>query len=440
MARAVPGGFLLLLPHLVAGPPSIAGAQTPADRAPAVTGVREFLSACRLDSGRLWGRSLCGPLIAVDGGTGFAVATASPPAGQFTRERSLWIGRVPEGMRVANTATDWGGQFWSTVRLPLPDDRFLRIRLLVHEAFHRIQPELDLNAPDAINAHLDDRDGRYLLRLELRALAAALQSPDPDARRAIRDALLFRARRYQIYPGADSLERSLEIQEGLAEYTGTKLALAAIGHSVAEAGKAAAEFESRATYVRSLGYGTGPLLGLLLDRYAARWKRDVRTTGMSGRLAAAVGFTPAPDLAASVAATAVRYGGEILAEFETERANTRTRFAGDYRARLIAGPVIVLAADGLSRSFDPNNLFPLGEAGTVYPTGAFEADWGALAVDHGGALVAPSNREVRVPAPPAVDSAATTIEGNGWRLELKAGWRLRPGPRPGDFTARKVLP
>ncbi len=432
--------LLIGLPLLAAGLPATGESQTPADRAAAVTGVREFLSACRLDSGRLWSKSLCGRLIAVDGRTGLAVATAAPPAGQFKRDRSLWIGRVPEGMQVANTATDWGGQFWSTVRLPLPGDRFARIQLLIHEAFHRIQPELGLNAPDAINAHLDERDGRYLLRLELRALAAAFQAADAGARRAIGDALLFRARRYQIYPGADSLERSLEIQEGLAEYTGTKLAMAATGQAGGDAVKAAADFETRATYVRSLGYGTGPLLGLLLDRYAAHWKRDVRTTGMSGPLAAAVGFTPPPDLAASVAAAAVRYDGEGLAAFETERATTRARVAGDYRARLIDGPVIVLMADGMSRSFNPNNLFPLGGAGTVYPTGEFEAVWGVLSVNHGGALVAPGNREVRVPASSTVDSAATLIEGDGWRLQLKTGWRLRPGPRSGDFRATKVSP
>ncbi len=440
MARADSLVFLIALPLLVAGSPAFGEAQPSTDRAAAVTGVREFLSACRLDAGRLWGRSLCGRLIAVDGGTGLAVATATPPAGQFKREGSLWIGRVPDGMQVANTATDWGGQLWSTVRLPLPSDRFTRIRLLIHEAFHRIQPELNLNAPDAINGHLDERDGRYLLRLELRALATAVQAPDPDARRALRDALLFRARRHQIYPGADTLERSLEIQEGLAEYTGTRLAMTVTGRSVIEAAKAAADFENRATYVRSLGYGTGPLLGLLLDRYASGWTREVRTTGMSEPLAAAIGFTPPADLAASAAGGAARYGGDSLAELENERFTTRTRIAAEYRARLIDGPVILLAADGMSRTFNPNNLFPLGEAGTVYPTGGFESVWGTLTVERGGALVAPGNREVRVPVPAVVDSAATTIDGNGWRLELKPKWRLRPGPRPGDFTVTNVSP
>jgi len=324
------------------------------------------------------------------------------------------------------------------VRLPLPTDRFERIRLLVHESFHRIQPDLGLNARDAINAQLDERDGRFLLRLELRALSKAVGSSGAAARRATRDALLFRAQRNRLYPGSDTLEAALETQEGLPEYTGTRLALAATRLRASRASQAAAEFEGRPTYVRALGYGTGPLLGLLLDRYAPRWRARIRDAGFARQLANATGFVPPADLAGEVAAAAARYGGGDLAAAEDQRAATRARSVAAYRARLVAGPVIVLRADQMFRSFDPNALVPLGENGTVYPTGTFRADWGALTVDSAGALVAPDNREVRVPAPPAVDTAAAVVAGNGWRLELRPGWRLRPGPRQGDFAATQV--
>lgn len=223
--------YLRSLCLLMAAPLASAG-QVPADAAAALTGVREFTIACHRDGGRLWGRSLCGPLITVDGQTGLAVATEPPPQGRFDRQGGLWIGRVPDGMQVANTAFDWDGRLWSTVRLPLPTDRYARIQLLIHEAFHRIQPDLGLNARDAINAHLDERDGRYLLRLELRAMAAALQASGPAARRATHDALTFRAQRNRLYPGSDSLEAALELKPGWrlrpgprpGDFTATRLA------------------------------------------------------------------------------------------------------------------------------------------------------------------------------------------------------------------------
>lgn len=425
---------------LVIATPAAGAAQTPADSAAALTGVQEFVAACRSDAGRLWGRSLCGPLITVDGRTGFAVATEQPPEGTFERRGTLWVGHVPEGMQVANTAFEWKGRLWSTVRLPLPTDRFERIRLLAHESFHRIQPDLALNARDAINAHLDERDGRLLLRLELRALAAAVRSSGAAARAATRDALLFRAQRNRLFPGSDTLETSLEIQEGLAEYAGTRLAIDATALPAARAAEAAAAFESRPTYVRALGYGTGPLLGLLLDRYARGWRERIHQAGFARQLGPAVGLDVPPDLTAAVAASAVRYGGDSLARAEDARAAARSRDLAAYRALLVDGPVIVLRADQMMRSFNPNNLVPLGGDGTVYPTGTFQAAWGVLTVDSGGALVAPANREVRVGVPAALDTTASVIQGRGWRLELSAGWRLSTGPRPRDFTATRVAP
>ncbi len=436
-----PARLVLLLPLCFASlAPQVRAAQTPADSSAALAGVREFVRVCGQDGGRLWGQSLCGPLIVVDGRTGLAVATERPPEGHFEREGNLWIGRVPEGMQVANTAIPWKGRLWSTVRLPLPDDPFLRIRLLVHEAFHRIQPDLGLNARDAINAHLDERDGRYLLRLELRALAAALRSDSGTSRQAARDAVLFRAARNHRYPGSDSLENALEIQEGLAEYTGTRLSLASTGLPSARPAEAAADFENRPTYVRALGYGTGPLLGLLLDRHAPEWRIGVKEKGFAAQLPPALGFTAPEDLSAAVETAAARYGGEALAREEDERAEARARAVAKYRTQLVEGPVIILRADEMFRSFNPNNLIPLGSDGTVYPTGTFRADWGVLTVERGGALVAPDNREVRIPVPAGMNATATVIEGPGWRLALAEGWQLHPGPRPGDFTAAKVLP
>jgi len=430
----------LSVPCFLVAVPLAVAAQTPSDSVAALTGVREFATACGRDAGRLWGRTLCGPLVTVDGQTGLAVATERPPQSTFEQRGTLWIGRVPEGMQVANTAFEWDGRLWSAVRLPLPTDPYLRIRLLVHESFHRIQPDLGLNARDAINAHLDERDGRWLLRLELRAMAAALQSSGEAARRAVSDALLFRTQRNRLYPGSDSLENLLEVQEGLAEYTGTRAALDATGIPLSRVAEATAEFEQRPTYVRALGYGTGPLLGLLLDRYAPTWRTRIRSDGLSRQLGTALRFVAPADLAVAVAASAGRYGGDSLALAEDVRAAGRARAVAEFRARLVDGPVIVLRADQMFRSFNPNALVPLGSNGTVYPTGTFQADWGVLTVEQGGALVALDNREVRVPAPAAIDTSATVVQGSSWRLELRPGWRLLSGLRPGDYNATRAVP
>jgi hypothetical protein len=423
-SRRLPGFCLAVA---LAGPLS---AQSPDSTAAAA--VRDYQTACAAEGGHHWGRSLCGPIILVDPRTRDAVASDSPPGGRFTRSGTLWQGQIPEGIPRANTGFDWAEQRWAMVLLPVPGDRYLRLQLLVHESFHRIQPALGLEGRDLLNPQLDERDGRYWLRLELNALAAALERSGKARDRAVRDAVLFRRYRDQLYPGADTLETALELQEGLAEYTGAVVALDALHLPPARAAQGLREFQTRPTYVRALGYGTGPGLGLLLDHYAPEWRARVRSDGVAAQLARAIRFRPPADLAAAARAAASRYQGDAVAKEEDARAAERARQLADYRARLVDGPVLRLRQDGLARAFNPNTLVAFGEEGTVYPTGAFSAAWGSLEVTAGGALVAPDYHLLRVPAP--TDTTGGAIRGPGWSLKLAPGWSLAPGERAGDFA------
>src|SRR5690606_15591982 len=105
---------------------------------------------------------------------------------------------------------------------PLPSRRADRAQLLAHELYHCIQPLLAQDAPSPVNAHLDTREGRVWLRLEWRALEAALIHDGEARAEALRDALLFRTHRRSHAPAAELEERALERFEGLAEYTGLR--------------------------------------------------------------------------------------------------------------------------------------------------------------------------------------------------------------------------
>ncbi|HMG54458.1 MAG TPA: hypothetical protein VK601_13270 [Kofleriaceae bacterium] len=398
-----------------------------------IAAVRDYLTACRADRGQLWGQTLCGRVILVDPATRRALATEPPPAPGFEAVGALWQGVLPAELVIANTSFTWSGRRWVMAQLPLPADRFVRLSLLLHESFHRIQPDLGLAERDAVNPHLDERDGRYWLRLELRALAGALRHGGRARAQAVRDAALFRRMRYARYPGAEATEDALERQEGLPEYTGIRLALAALHLPMARAADDLAAFEARPTFVRSLGYGTGPALGLLLDDAAPGWRRRVRKDGFAAQLARAIRFSPPADLAPAAALAAARYGGPELARAEDERAVDRARRLAELRARLVDGPIVRFRQSDLSTRFNPNQLVPLGDEGTVYPTGRFAAAWGTLDVTDGGALVAPDMTQLRVPAPAPPVATGRTVGGPGWTLELAAGWRLVAGSRAGDL-------
>jgi len=414
------------------------------DTARALSALRDARFACESDAGVLWGRSLCGPIALVDRQTRLVIANDTVGQRHFLRVGDAFVTTLPENQYVANTSFPWGGRTWTMVALPLPRDRFARVGLVMHEVFHREQEALGLRQPDALNNQLDMRPGRTWLRLEYRALARALESlPDQNAaRHHAESALIFRAERRSIYPGSDSLEATLEIQEGLPEYTGQRLAMRLTGEGPARVAKFVREYETTPTFVRAFAYGTGPAIGVLLDEFDPKWREEVRKNRDIGALLAqAIHFQRPRDLDKMARARARDYGWDEVDRGEAARDSARAPTMRGYRARLGAGPVVTLlqSRDSLAWSYDPTELVGFDLQSTVYPSGNFSAPWGKLTVDHGGVLVRNDFSWIRIGLPSTpIAAQASEIKGDGWSLALNPGWSLRPDPsRPGSFEARK---
>ncbi len=414
------------------------------DTARALSALRDARAACESDAGVLWGRSLCGPIALVDGQTRLVIANDTVAQKHFLRLGDAFVTTLPENQYVANTSFPWGGRTWTMVALPLPRDRFARVGLVMHEAFHREQEALGLRQPDALNNQLDMRPGRTWLRLEYRALARALESlPDQNAaRHHAESALIFRAERRSIYPGSDSLEATLEIQEGLPEYTGQRLATRLTGEGPARVAKFVREYETTPTFVRAFAYGTGPAIGVLLDEFDPKWREEVRKNRDIGALLAqAIHFQRPRDLDKMARARAREYGWDEVDRGEAARDSARAPTMQGYRARLGAGSVVTLlqSRDSLAWSYDPTELVGFDLQSTVYPSGNFSAPWGKLTVDHGGVLVRNDFSWIRIGLPSTpIAAQASEINGDGWALVLNPGWSVRPdSSRPGSFVARK---
>ena len=392
------------------------------DTVTALDALRDADAACHQDAGALWSRSMCGPIALVDRRTHRVIANDTNP---------------PTGARYANTSVMWAGRSWAIVMLPLPKDRFDRVALVMHEVFHREQAALGLAGMDPPNNQLDQRDGRRWFRLELRALAAALESDDQAARAHIENALTFRAQRRALYPLADSLEPVLEMQEGLPEYTGDRLAMTLTEQGPSRVARNVRAFQSSPTYVRSFAYATGPALGLLLDRFAVGWRDELKRTPDPARiLAQHVHF----ELPRDAERRAKLYDVEALDREEAARDSARRGPMMAYKARLVDGPVLTLTQFSLNRNFDPLTLIGFDITNTLYPTGSFSAEWGSLEVTAGGALVANDFGRVVISAPtlpPAADDR--TLRGDGWVLRLKPGYSVVAAPgRSGSFVVRKT--
>jgi len=392
--------------------------------------------ACDDDAGKLWGRSLWGPMIFADPTTRSAVLSEAAP--DFIQQGSVWTGHLPKEISIANFAIKWQGKKWTMVMWPLPTNRGERARLMCHELFHRIQEDLGLPAASPSNAHLDSLEGRLWLQLEGRALAKALTALiSADRDEPMRDALLFRAKRQSLFPSAKREEDALELNEGLAEYTGFMLkgswepeARLWLGRQMQTS------FDNRDTYTRNFAYRTGPAYAFLMNAEEnlrtskSTWRTRLHSGGSISDLLAAL-ITSKPDLA-TAEVRAKLYGYTELLNQEERRAINKREQEQRFTKMFIEGPVLVIPFTSGNFSFDPNSVFPFGTHGTVYAPGTLIDNWGTLTATE-GVLISPDFKTAWVPAPTSVDF----LSGPGWTLKLNGGWKVVPGMRKGDYTLTK---
>jgi hypothetical protein len=410
-------------------------AQTP-QPIPFDAAQRDFAEAkalCEADAGKLWGVSLCGPILFVNPDSRNLVANQPDAEGALVPQGGVYVGTLPQSENFANTATDWSGTHWSEIMWPLPDERSRRDTLMMHELFHRIQDKLPF-APmrNASNAHLDTLDGRYTMLLEYRALIRALNATDDGERRAaIAAALLFRSDRYRLFLKASVDEKNLEMNEGLAEYTGVRLGNPQLTEAQSAALRDLKNQAEVPSLVRSFAYATGPAYGLLLDRYRPNWRTDLQTGKTLPELLQSALKLPLPtDLEYATRQQALRYDGVALFATESERESKRQTRLTLYRAQFIDGPTLTIPLQKMSVQFDPRTLQPLNDLGTVYPKIRISDVWGILEVSK-SALVKGEWEAAVITAP--TDSAGSPIKGDGWTLELKPGWKLIRAARKGDY-------
>lgn len=414
---AILSGTLLLSENLAA--------ENRMSPAKALQYFQEADAASRADGGRLWGVPLGGGLLLVNPKTRIAYANQPDPQGRLGRSGQVLAGKIETDVNLANTALEWAGAQWSMILTPLPEDRFARTALIMHELWHGVQEKLGLPSASAQNHHLDTRDGRYWLQLEWRALATALAAEGQKRASAITDAVLFRGQRRALFPGSAADENAMEMDEGLAEYTGVKLCGAPdLAQFVIDGDLKNAP--ARQTFVRSFAYANGPAYGLLLDASKVDWRKNPKpTTDLAGLLLKSEGLTLPHDIAAAAKDRARNYDAEDLGKKEDAREAIHQKVVSNYRSRLVDGPVLHLPLRHMRMEFDPGNLVPLDSLGTVYPHIRIVDDWGILEVKNEGALLSGDFKRATVP-----------LAGMGWALELKPGWSRVPGARSGDSEIR----
>lgn len=390
------------------------------------------------DGGKTWGMEVCGPMLFIDSATNNVVGNQADAEGQLQRVRAVWQGKLPQSIHAANTAMEWGGVRWTMVIWPLPADTRERAQLLAHECYHRIQPALKLPANDAVSNHLEGMEGRIWMLLEWRALERAIAQSGEERKKDVADALRFRQYRRLLIRNAAESENRLEMNEGLAEYTGVRL-----GNDNQADRRAAAIFllrdgPRRSSLVRSFAYASGPAYGILLDESGVDWRTKLRPISDLGvLLGQAYGLAVNQPDEASALSAARRYGGDAVIASESLRAREMEKELAEMRRKFVEGPVLILPVlDQFGFGFNPNGLIPLNESSVVYQSLRVSDRWGVLEANS-GMLVRENGlvKSVVVPAPK--NTTGNTLSGDDWKLDLQPGFKIGPGARNGDFVVEK---
>ena len=337
--------------YVVIGHPPPAVAQVDQQRAQEY--FKEAQALCERDGGRLWGVSICAPMVIGDSADAddrhqpAATGRASPTA----HRSGEWADSVGRH--------DVGGAH-------LGHDR----QLAGSHARRGVRPRIVSHRPAQTQSQTDRRertniwipvDGRYWLRLEWRALARALRESAELRAQAVRDALAFRQARHTRYPDKVESERALYITEGFASYTQTVLAAPSQADAIARGLELLAGAEDGESFVRTFTYTSGPAYGLLLDASSPGWTRTARgSDDPPAMLMRALGVQPVADAAAAAA----RYGGAELRAAEEQREQQRQARIAELRQRFVDGPVFVMPCGGSGTS---NSLgaVVIPDAGTV---------------------------------------------------------------------------
>ncbi len=381
-------------------------------------------SLLKSDNGNFWGKQLYGSIILVDPISRIFYSNENNPTNDFKQIRTIFSDSLPANITIANTAINWNNKRWSMVMLPLPKDKNTRNNLIIHELYHRLQPEIGFgNIKELDNKHLDTYRGRLLLKLELEALEKGLSSNDEKLKmQHVQNALIFRNKRHE-NKEIKNAENSLELNEGLAEYTAIMLSGRDGQKMTTHFTQSKRDFYTNPTFVRSFAYQTIPLYGYMLASKNKQWHRAIdSTTNLTDYFNKSFQATLETEKSSEEIAIEFKYNYLEIKEEETKRENARLENIKRLKVKFFENAILELAFKNMNISFDPRNITPLDNLGTVYPNIKVTDDWGILTVNN-EALLASDWSNVKVTAPTEITTKI--VKGDGWELELNPKWQVK---------------
>jgi len=311
------------------------------------------------------------------------------------------------------------------------------IGYLCHELFHASQKRLGFILPnDELNNHLDSKEGRISLRLEFEALRNAIEATgNKEMENHLKNALIFRIYRHNLFPLSRERENLLELNEGITQYTTVILRGSSKIETIANLKKVAEMILNGPTYMRTFAYHTIPAYGYLLQERKKYWNKEISMqTNLTDFFTKEFGISLPETIEESVKQIRNEYDGEKITTEEEDRESKNLAEKKLLIKTLVSDPHLEIAISGQNMSFNPGNVTPLEGLGTVYKGNVRWSDkWGILEVKS-GLFLSDDGSKISVSFPQTVDHL--NAKGNGWELWLDEGYQFVKDEDSGNYTIK----
>ena len=315
------------------------------------------------------------------------------------------------------------------------DERLLEMgnyslmRTMAHMSMHVHQPRIFGTHGHIDNSHLDNKEARILIQLEINALIHAFKNIDDNRYSSIRDALSIRAERRRLFPDAAMSENVFEVHEGLVDYTDIRIVQLGFYEKVEHFEWSASRLRYDTSLSRMFGYVSGALYGFLLDNTGATWRNDVQYGVDLGAML--IERMDLADIPAFADVDLDLYGYTKIMSFEEERYKAHGQMLDDLFDAFTTQTLLHIptAFERGGMQLNPSRIFSISGLGVAYggPTVVVSGDFGRLVVYDGFFVRLIGGRNGSVVA------TDMTIEDNrysahGWFLELNDGFVVRSRP------------
>jgi len=391
---------------------------------------------CNRDNGNLWGENLYGPVMFIDYLSREIYANAPDSNGILKAREGVYTGVLPRERLITNNVIEFGGTRYAMVPLPDTEDSFRITARTVHSLFHCYQERHDLKPSTFNTRHLNDKNTRFYLKLEWKALSSAIGATGEARRQSIRDALIFRGARRELFPEAIADENKFENYEGLTTFTYIKLCTDNVDDMRGRILEYLDRIYKNTSYASGYGFVHGALYATLLNDTGFDFRQIQQSDFDLGRTAREAYNVTLPEVCRDIAGSlAMNYDVQAIRTEESEREAMINERTGKVVSAFFEKPVVTVTMESPNFSFEPEDINFLDSLGTLYERLRVSDNWGRLAVDDGGALLANDLRTLRISARD-IKIDRNHISGTGWHLILNDGWQAVTG-EDGSYAVMK---